>query len=111
MGMNRRQFILAAAAIGCPAVWASPTTRASSQPWHERRDLYPQGVASGDPQSDSVILWTRRPFERGAEPAQLTVELALDPDFRQVVASAATPVHEDADWTCRVLVGNLAPRT
>ncbi len=110
MGMNRRQFILAAAAVGCPAVWASAATRPSSQPWHERRDLYPQGVASGDPQSESVILWTRRPFEHGAEAAQLTLELALDPEFTKVVANAATPLHEDADWTCRVLVGNLSPR-
>ena len=30
--------------------------------WPERRDLYPEGVASGDPDPNSVILWTRRPF-------------------------------------------------
>lgn len=29
--------------------------------WRERRDLYPQGVASGDPRPESVILWIRRP--------------------------------------------------
>src|SRR5581483_3597581 len=111
MGVNRRQFILAAAALGCPAVWARSATRPSALAWHERRDLYPQGVASGDPHPVSVILWTRRPFERGAQSAQLTVELALDPGFTKVIASAAPPVHADADWTCRVLVGNLAPRT
>lgn len=111
MALTRRQFILAAAAIGCPAAWAAPGTRASRQRWQERRDLYPQGVASGDPQADSVILWTRRPHEAGAAPAQLTLEVALDPEFGKVVATATTPIGEAADWTCRVLVGNLRPAT
>ena len=111
MGLTRRQFVLAAAAIGCRPAWADRQPAPSPRRWQERRDLYPQGVASGDPQADSVILWTRRPFARGAGSAELTVELALDREFTKVVASAATPVHEDADWTCRVLVGNLGPRT
>jgi alkaline phosphatase D len=111
MALTRRQFILAAAAIGCPAAWAGPAARPSKVRWQERRDLYPQGVASGDPQPDSVILWTRRPFERGAAPAELTVEVALDPEFTQVVATAAAPALEESDWTCRVLVGNLRART
>ena len=111
MGLTRRQFVLAAAAIGCRPAWADRQPGPSPRRWQERRDLYPQGVASGDPQADSVILWTRRLFERGAGSVELTVELALDPGFTKVVASAAAPVHEDADWTCRVLVGNLSPRT
>ena len=111
MGLTRRQFISAAAAIGCGPIWAEADARPSRRKWQERRDLYPQGVASGDPQPDSVILWTRRPFEKGAGPAPLTVEVALDPDFRKVIAAADAPVHEDSDWTCRVLVGNLDART
>ena len=60
MTLNRRQFVQAAAAIGASLAWGGPA-RASSVPWRERRDLYPEGVASGDPAHDSVILWTRRP--------------------------------------------------
>jgi alkaline phosphatase D len=111
MGLTRRAFILSAAAMGCGPVWAEADGQPSRQRWQERRDLYPQGVASGDPQSDSVILWTRRPFAPDAGASKITVELALDPGFDKVVASAVSSVHADADWTCRVLVGNLKPRT
>jgi alkaline phosphatase D len=111
MGLTRRQFIAAAAALSGCAVWAGRDVRPSRIKSQERRDLYPQGVASGDPQSESVILWTRRPFEAGAAPAELTVEVALDPDFQQVVASAQANIQQDSDWTCRALVGNLDART
>ena len=76
--------------------------------WHERRDLYPQGVASGDPDPHSVILWTRRPFAQGTRQL-LTVEVAEDEAFRRVIAHAQAPVSSAADWTARVLIGGLKP--
>ena len=48
--------------------------------------------------------------ERGAG-NRLLVEVAEDEDFKQVVASAPAIVSAAADWTCRVLVGNLKPAT
>lgn len=111
MKLTRRQFLEAAIAFGCGAMWVDGAPRASTLSWQERRELYPQGVASGDPRADSVLLWTRRPFDPGAGPNRLTVEVALDPAFEKVVATAPAPVLEDSDWTCRVLVGNLRPRT
>src|SRR5689334_6771975 len=56
--LTRRQFAQAAGAAG--AVLAFGIGKAAAPPWRERRDLYPQGVASGDPAPDSVLLWTRR---------------------------------------------------
>ncbi|HMG05997.1 MAG TPA: alkaline phosphatase D family protein, partial [Chthoniobacterales bacterium] len=76
--------------------------------WRERRDLYPQGVASGDPDPHSVILWTRRPFAEGTRNL-LTVEVAEDEKFGRVIAHARAPVSSDADWTTRVLIGGLKP--
>jgi alkaline phosphatase D len=114
MKLTRRQFLEAALAIGAGAMWVEGAARPSTLRWQERRDLYPQGVASGDPQSDSVILWTRRVAAEAAPTegvAALTVEVALDRDFQKVVATTTAPLSEDADWTCRVLVGNLHPRT
>jgi alkaline phosphatase D len=107
MTLSRRQFIEAAAAMGASLAWAGPA-RAARTNWRERRDLYPEGVASGDPAPDSVILWTRRPFDKG-EREMLTVEVAEDEAFRHVVARAPAPVSAAADWTCRVLVGGLRP--
>ena len=108
--IDRRAFIASAAALGATALWARPGSAASRIAWREDRTLYPQGVASGDPDDSSVILWTRRPFD-GRERAVLTVEVARDPEFREVVASAKTPILAAADWTARALVGGLKPAT
>lgn len=107
--LNRRQFAKAAAALGAVLATAS-AVRASSHPWTERRDLYPQGVASGDPQSESVILWTRRePTGNKAPP--LTAEVAEDEAFTRVVATAHVTPKAENDWTVRVLAAGLKPAT
>src|ERR1700744_402865 len=103
MKISRRSFLKAAAAIGASLAWVGPA-RASRLHWHERRDLYPQGVASGDPDPHSVILWTRRPFD-GDGRHVLSVEVAEDAAFQRVIAQARIPVSGDADWTARVLLG------
>src|SRR5581483_8514372 len=77
----------------------------------DRRELYPEGVASGDPDDHSVILWTRRPYETGTASARLRVEVARDKAFAHVVASGEAPVLAASDWTCRILVGGLDPAT
>ena len=104
MRLNRREFVQLAAAMGASLAWGGRLARPTG--WHERRDLYPEGVASGDPDPNSVILWTRRPFESGGR-RLLTVEVAEDEAFRRVVAKAPAPVSA-ADWTTRVLVGTQA---
>lgn len=106
---DRRSFLIRAAALGATLALGA-AAQASTATWRERRDLYPDGVASGDPEPDSVILWTRRPFP-GMRRRQLRVEIALDPEFRRVVATVRAPVRADADWTCRVLAAGLQPAT
>jgi alkaline phosphatase D len=107
MKTSRRSFLKAAAAMGASLAWVGPA-RGSRVSWHERRDLYPQGVASGDPDPQSVILWTRRPFADGTRHL-LTVEVAEDEAFQRVIAHAPAPVSSAADWTARVLLGGLEP--
>jgi alkaline phosphatase D len=107
MKTSRRSFLKAAAAIGASLAWVGPA-QASRVRWHERRDLYPQGVASGDPDSNSVILWTRRPYTEGTSQL-LTVEVAEDEAFHRVIAHAKAPVSSNEDWTARVLLGGLKP--
>ena len=109
--MDRRQFLASAAVLGVSGIWASRRAVAASRvTWREDRSLYPQGVASGDPDDHSVILWTRRPFDQG-DRHELTVEVARDAGFKQVVAVTRVPVLAAADWTCRALVGGLTPAT
>ncbi len=110
---TRRSFLQTAAAMGAVAAWARGTARgagrAANRPpakWHPRPELFPEGVASGDPDHHSVILWTRV-----ADPAvdRLYVEIAEDERFTKIVSNAAAPVSADSDWTTRVLVGGLKP--
>src|SRR6185312_13629354 len=108
MTLSRRDFIQVAAAMGASLAW-SGKARASRSSWREARGAYPQGVASGDPDAHSVLLWTRRPFDQGGRQL-LTVEVAEDEAFRRVVARARAPVSAESDWTARVLVGGLKPR-
>ncbi|MEO7794577.1 MAG: alkaline phosphatase D family protein [Thermoanaerobaculia bacterium] len=107
MTISRRSFLKAAAAMGASLAWAG-RAHGSQVHWQERRDLYPQGVASGDPDPHSVILWTRHPFADGTRHI-LTVEVAEDEAFRRVIAHAEAPVSSAADWTSRVLIGGLEP--
>src|SRR5580692_10004855 len=104
----RRSFLEMAAAMGATAAWGSPFGSKSHIAWRERRDLYPEGVASGDPDSNSVLLWTRYPAS-GHAAKKLNVEVAEDGSFHRVVASAKAAISEASDWTCRVLVGGLKP--
>ena len=105
--VDRRHFLKLAAAMGATLAWGCSTMRPSSSGWRERRDLYPQGVASGDPDADSVLLWTRRPYADGRDSAMLLVEVAEDPAFARVIATTSAKVQAASDWTCRVLVGHL----
>jgi len=106
---TRRQFLGTAAVLGAVAVFARAIAARSRTAWHERRDLYPEGVASGDPEPDSVLLWTRRPLPNAGGVAHLTVEVAEDASFERVVATAQTSVTSATDWTCRVLAFGLTP--
>jgi alkaline phosphatase D len=108
MKWRRRELLAVAVALGSSVAFADRRAVRSRIAWRERRDLYPEGVASGDPTSDSVIIWTRRPFPGPGE-ARLAFEVADDPEFRRVVASGRATVCSDADWTCRALVGGLRP--
>ncbi|HJS41158.1 MAG TPA: alkaline phosphatase D family protein [Sphingomicrobium sp.] len=105
---NRREFLAAAAAIGAGLAWSAGRAQPSRSKWVERRELYPEGVASGDPAHDSVMLWTRRPYE-DRDSARLLVEVAEDPAFARVVSATPVTILAGADWTARVLAAGLRP--
>ena len=108
--MSRRQFLALAATLSAVGAWAQSTAATSTISRRERRDLYPEGVASGDPTPDTVILWTRYPSPAG-KTATLAIEIAEDPAFERVVASSVAKAEAQSDWTCRVLVGHLRAST
>ena len=107
--VTRREFCVAAAALGASLAWGGVYARTPRVRWRERRDLFPEGVASGDPQSDSVLLWTRYPRGDGGTGARLALEVSEDSAFERLVATARANVSAASDWTCRVLAGGLKP--
>ena len=107
---TRREAIAAAAAWGATLAWPARLLRGERPPFLERRDFYPQGVASGDPLPESVLLWTRRPpGSDGRAAKELTIEISDTSDFRRSISTAKTTLTPDNDWTCRVLAAGLQP--
>jgi alkaline phosphatase D len=98
-----------AAALGAALAFGPGGARATTSARAERRELYPQGVASGDPAPDSVILWTRRAPDAGVGEHRLMVEVASDAAFSHIVARGAVHVSAATDWTCRFLAAGLRP--
>ena len=109
IGLSRRAFALQAAAMGAALAFGASPSQARARVRAERRDLFPHGVASGDPQADSVILWTRRAPDIRAVEHRLTVEVAEDPQFAQLAARGQMTVSSATDWTCRFLAAGLRP--
>jgi alkaline phosphatase D len=106
---TRRSLLAQASALGAALALGPSCALAPTVERTERRDLYPQGVASGDPQHDSVILWTRRVPDTGASAHRLVVEVATDEGFANVVARGDVEVSAATDWTCRFLAAGLGP--
>src|ERR1700674_1852745 len=87
--ITRRSFLKMALAISATAAWGDLSPSVSRVVWRERRELFPQGVASGDPDSSSVLLWTHCPQPVRTAEVKLNLEVAEDERFQRVIASTA----------------------
>ena len=112
---TRRNFLATTGSLAAAAVWAS---RAEGV---VRRDVvfseYPftLGVASGDPSSDGVVLWTRlapKPLSGGGmppEPVEVAWQVAEDEKFGKVVRQGTTVASPDWGHAVHVEVEGLQP--
>ncbi len=71
--------------------------------------LFPQGIASGDPRPDRVLLWTRAPAASGDVAVRLQV--ALDAGFTRLVAERGLQARAAADHCLRVRLDGLRAGT
>ena len=70
---------------------------------------FTHGVASGDPMADRVILWTRvLPGLEQHRHVEVVWQVALDKQFRQVVASGTAHTNATRDYTLKVDASGLA---
>jgi alkaline phosphatase D len=68
------------------------------------------GVASGDPMSDRVILWTRvTPDQPG--PQTVNWQVGTDTNMTTIVASGSTTTDDTRDYTVKVDASGLQPGT
>lgn len=113
--ISRRQFVYGSALTfaGCTALGPGVSRHAD----HEGKE-YPfrLGVASGDPTSDSVILWTRlapEPLSDMSLTAPISVSwvIARDPDLRRVVGVGTTLALPENAHCVHVDANKLQPDT
>ena len=71
--------------------------------------IFRHGVASGDPLSDRVILWTRVTTRRSSE--KVSVEVATDDRFADVVHTSELTATAATDYTVKTDVLGLSPAT
>ncbi|MEY4446995.1 MAG: Phospholipase precursor [Pseudomonadota bacterium] len=67
------------------------------------------GVASGDPLSDCVILWTHAKFQELTDAVPLSWQVATDLEFSKVVASGTGQSSSDTGYTFKVDAKGLLP--
>jgi len=67
------------------------------------------GVASGDPLSDSVILWTHAKYQDLSDAVPLTWQVASDLEFTKIVVSGTGQASADSGYTFKVDAKGLLP--
>lgn len=68
---------------------------------------FTHGVASGEPSTGSVLLWTR--YIGSGPETRLTAELSESLDFARPVAGGSVTASEARDYTAKLTVTGLAP--
>ena len=70
---------------------------------------YDYGVASGDPLSDRVILWTHAKFQDLSDTVNLTWQVASDLEFSKILVSGTAQASSETGYTCKVDATGLLP--
>jgi alkaline phosphatase D len=93
---------------GLSSVLAAPLVyRVQARPLNNGTGLFRHGVASGDPDQTSLVIWTRITSST-AQPS-VKWEIAMDANFNRVIRSGSKQTNADRDFTVKVLVQDLKP--
>jgi len=111
--MTRRQFHRTALALALQP-WLLPLGRASAAATHWSRNPFALGVASGQPQSDGVVLWTRvlveaDPLGDPQRTLNVDYEVYADEALRQRVQSGSVTTDAARAHSVHVTLTNLKP--
>lgn len=103
LAISRRTAI--AGLSGSAALAALPSYVQAASP---ANTLFRHGVASGDPDATSVVLWTR---VTASAPVEVEWELAADAGFAEVIRQGRFATGPERDFTVKVVAEKLAPGT
>ncbi|MEO8702654.1 MAG: alkaline phosphatase D family protein [Kofleriaceae bacterium] len=114
--MKRRDFLRGAGAfiVGAKLLACGDNSAPDSTPDGALRGVFgfPQGVASGDPRTTSVVLWTRAvKLADASEPVGLQLQVATDVEFMTVVVDQTIEATAASDHAVRILVTDLTADT
>jgi alkaline phosphatase D len=115
-GIHRRDFLRHVAAVSAVPWLATRVTGAVIEKPTFAADPFALGVASGDPEPDGVVLWTRlapSPLESGGgmppEAVLVRWEVASDERFADIVRRGTTPAVPQLGHSVHVEVDGLEP--
>lgn len=101
--VTRRQALVGvSSSLLLPAACSTSPTQDNSR----ANAAFMHGVASGDPDANSVVLWTR--VSGSAGNVNVDWFVASDPDFQNIVSSGSTNTGAHRDHTVKVIAGDLA---
>ncbi|XVV15945.1 alkaline phosphatase D family protein [Actinoplanes sp. CA-131856] len=120
MALSRRTLLLSSAAAGVAGAATTWPLAATAAPYHGplRADPFTLGVASGDPDPDGFVLWTRlapTPLAEdglGGMPFRVVPvewELAADERFRRIVRRGVTVARPESAHAVHVELNGLLP--
>jgi len=113
--LDRRSFLLATGSLSAAALWSNRALGLSLAAPKFSDYPFALGVASGDPRSDSIVLWTRlapKPLEGGGmpqEPIDVDWLVAEDEQMTKVVKKGTTVANPEWSHSVHVEVEGLQP--
>ena len=110
--LDRREFLRRSAAAAVAGGALALTARAPRAVAQADASLAPflHGVASGDPVSDGVVIWTRAdPGTDRGRTLPVSWRVANDTELQDVVADGTAEARPERDWTVKVDVRGLEP--
>ena len=99
--LSRRSALMALAGSATLVAMPSRALAAIRTP----AGVFQHGIASGDPDSRSVVLWTRASL---SAPGPVAWEVATTPDFDRIVQRGVAAAGPDSDYTVKVVADGLS---
>ena len=108
--IRRRDLLRSVPPVVAGVLVTTGREQAASAPTDQPR-AFAHGVASGDPTTERVVIWTRVSGAAGDDLVTVAWRMATDPELGDVVASGEVETGPEYDWTVHVDVGGLQPAT